>query len=58
MFYVWWLTPVILATQKARIRRIVVQGQLEQKFSKTPVSTNKIWRRWYMLSFKLLGKHK
>jgi hypothetical protein len=23
----WWLTPVILATQEAEIRRIVVQSQ-------------------------------
>jgi hypothetical protein len=23
----WWLTPVILATQKAEIRRIMVQSQ-------------------------------
>jgi hypothetical protein len=25
-----WLTPVILATQEAEIRRIMVQSQLEQ----------------------------
>jgi hypothetical protein len=23
----WWLTPIILATQEAKIRRIVVQNQ-------------------------------
>jgi hypothetical protein len=26
----WWLTPVILATQEAKIRRISVQSQLSK----------------------------
>jgi hypothetical protein len=26
----WWLTPIILATQKVEIRRIVVQSQPKQ----------------------------
>jgi hypothetical protein len=28
----WWLTPVILATQEAEIRRIMVRSQPEQIF--------------------------
>jgi hypothetical protein len=28
-----WLTPIILATWEAEIRRIAVQGQLRQKSS-------------------------
>jgi hypothetical protein len=31
----WWLTPVILATQKAKIRKIVVQSQLRKTVPKT-----------------------
>jgi hypothetical protein len=31
-----WLVPVILATQKAEIRRIKVQGQPRQIVHKTP----------------------
>jgi hypothetical protein len=32
----WRLMPLILATRKAKIRRIVAPGQLGQKVSKTP----------------------
>jgi hypothetical protein len=32
----WWLTPVILATQEAEIRRISVQSQHEQISQKNP----------------------
>jgi hypothetical protein len=28
--WAWWLTPVILATQEAKIRRIVVRSQARQ----------------------------
>jgi hypothetical protein len=31
----WWLTPVILATQEAEIRRISVQGQTGQIIHET-----------------------
>jgi hypothetical protein len=32
-----WLTPVILATQEAEIRRIVVQGQSGQTVCQDPI---------------------
>jgi hypothetical protein len=32
----WWLTPVILATWEAEIRRIAVRGQTRQKVQETP----------------------
>jgi hypothetical protein len=31
----WWLRPIILATEEAEIRRIVVQNQLRQIVQKT-----------------------
>jgi hypothetical protein len=31
----WWLTPVILATQEVKIRRIVVRSQPKQIVCKT-----------------------
>jgi hypothetical protein len=33
--YYRWITPVILATQEAEIRRIVVQGQPKQRVPNT-----------------------
>jgi hypothetical protein len=36
MYYrAWWLTPVLLATQEAKIRRIAVQSQPGQIALKT-----------------------
>jgi hypothetical protein len=32
----WWLTPVILATWEAEIRRILVQGHPKQIVHETP----------------------
>jgi hypothetical protein len=41
-----WLTSVILATGKAGIRRISVQGQPRQEVHETPVLTNS-WTWWH-----------
>jgi hypothetical protein len=41
-----WLTPIILATQEAEIRRITVQCQPREKVHKTPSQkklTKKCW---------------
>jgi hypothetical protein len=38
----WWLTPVILATQEAEIRRIVVRSQAEQIVLPGPISKKPI----------------
>jgi hypothetical protein len=42
---VYWLTPVIVATWEAEIRRIVVQGQTGQKFYETLISISS-WVPW------------
>jgi hypothetical protein len=34
----WWLTPIILATQEAEIRKIAVQGQLTANNLRYPIS--------------------
>jgi hypothetical protein len=36
-----WLTPVILATQEAEIRRIEVQSQIEANSSQDPILKKK-----------------
>jgi hypothetical protein len=37
-----WLTPVILATQEAEIRRIIVQGQSRKMFLRFPIHQLKL----------------
>jgi hypothetical protein len=37
-----WLTPIILATQEAEIRRIVVRSQLSKQF---PISKKRITKK-------------
>jgi hypothetical protein len=37
----WWFTPVMLATCKVVIRRIMVPGQPKPKSLQDPISTNK-----------------
>jgi hypothetical protein len=39
----WWLTPVILASWEAEIKRIKVPGQLGQKSLQDPIPTGKSW---------------
>jgi hypothetical protein len=39
----WWLMTVILATQKAEIGRITVQGYPRQKVGVTPSQPIKSW---------------
>jgi hypothetical protein len=45
---VWWLTPVIPATQAVEIRKITVQGHILPKLGKTPSQpTSHTW--WFIL---------
>jgi hypothetical protein len=41
----WWLTPVILASEKAEIRRIAVQSQPRQIVPKMLSQKNPITKR-------------
>jgi hypothetical protein len=40
--WVWWLLPIIPDTWEAEIRRMVVQGQPQQKNLQDTVSKNKL----------------
>jgi hypothetical protein len=40
-----WLTPVILATQETKIRRIEVRSQLEQYSSQDPILKKSITKK-------------
>jgi hypothetical protein len=42
----WWLTPVILATQEAEIRRITVQSQTRQRVHETLSRKNHHKKGW------------
>jgi hypothetical protein len=42
----WWLTPVILATREAEIRRIAVEGQSRQIVCKPHLSMPVIPTMW------------
>jgi hypothetical protein len=53
----WWLTPIILATQEAEIRTIAVGGQPGQKVCKTP-SQPIVGCGRVCLSFQLCEKQK
>jgi hypothetical protein len=41
----WWLTPVILATQEAEIRRIVVRSQFRANSLQDPISNKTITKK-------------
>jgi hypothetical protein len=38
----WWFTPVILATQEAKIGRITIPGQHGKKFSRPYINRKKL----------------
>jgi hypothetical protein len=55
----WWLTPVILATQEAEIRRIMVQSQLSRIMVQSQLSqivpspiSKKLPQKWLELWLK------
>jgi hypothetical protein len=41
----WWLTPVIISTQEAEIRRITVQSQTRANSSLDPILKKPIEKR-------------
>jgi hypothetical protein len=56
-YKIWWLTSIIPATWKVKIRRITVRGQPRQKVSETPISTNKLCMVVHTCDPSYLGGH-
>jgi hypothetical protein len=55
--WTWWLTPAILATQEAKIRRIAVSGYQAKK-PEIPSQPMKSWPRWHTHVAPTQGKCK
>jgi hypothetical protein len=52
----WWLTPIILASQEAEIRRIEVRSQLKEillEYQKKKPNTKQCWQRSYLARVRL-----
>jgi hypothetical protein len=43
-----WLTPVILTTREAEIRRTAVRGRPSKKVHKTPSQPTRSWAWWHL----------
>jgi hypothetical protein len=49
----WWLTPEIVATQEAKIRRIAGRSQPKQIVHENPISKNPITGNWLVKWLKI-----
>jgi hypothetical protein len=56
----WWLTPIILATPKAKIKRIAVQSQPQANSSGDPISKKPFMQKgwWSGPKFKPQSQQK